>query len=80
MNSFVTFARVWGLSVGWSETLRSHLQNGRKRVHRQGLLAANQQVGFREMLGKVTWSHSPSSRMSTGATHLHGDRPVYLSA
>lgn len=41
---------------------------------------ANQQVGFREMLGKHARSHSPLLRMSTGAKHLHGDRPAYLSA
>ena len=42
--------------------------------------SANQQVGLREMLEKYDWSHSPLSRMSTGAKHLHGDRPAYLSA
>src|SRR5262249_23655479 len=26
------------------------------------------------------WSDSPYLRMSTGAKHLHGDRPAYLSA
>ena len=26
------------------------------------------------------WSNSPYLRMSTGAKHLHGDRPAYLSA
>src|SRR5260370_37641685 len=41
---------------------------------------ANQQVGFREMLVIELRSHSPLSRMSTGAKHLHGDRPEYLSA
>ena len=41
---------------------------------------ANQQVGFREMLEEDAWSYSPSLRMSTGAKHLHGDRPAYLSA
>src|SRR6266478_2762495 len=42
--------------------------------------SANQQVGFREMLEKHARSHSPFLRMSTGAKHLHGDRPGYLSA
>src|SRR5260370_918763 len=42
--------------------------------------SANQQVGFREMLEEYHWSNSPLSRMSTGAKHLHGDRPAYLSA
>jgi hypothetical protein len=41
---------------------------------------ANQQVGFREMLEKGHRSHSPFLRVSTGAKHLHGDRPEYLSA
>ncbi|HYG33289.1 MAG TPA: hypothetical protein VEC99_00805, partial [Clostridia bacterium] len=36
---------------------------------------ANQQVGFREMLEEYDWSHSPLRRLSTGAKHLHGDRP-----
>src|SRR5215468_11285863 len=30
--------------------------------------------------GIAIWSDSPYLRMSTGATHLHGDRPAYLSA
>ena len=42
--------------------------------------SANPQVGLREMLVGCTWSNSPSMRMSTGAKHLHGDRPAYLSA
>jgi hypothetical protein len=41
---------------------------------------ANQQVGLREMLEEYVWSHSPLLRVSTGAKHLHGDRPEYLSA
>ena len=40
----------------------------------------NQQVGLREMLEETHWSNSPFLRMSTGAKHLHGDRPEYLSA
>ena len=42
--------------------------------------SANQQVGFRAMLEKMHRSYSPFLRMSTGAKHLHGDRPAYLSA
>jgi len=42
--------------------------------------SANQQVGLREMLENYAWSYSPLLRMSTGAKHLHGDRPEYLSA
>src|SRR5579864_8988214 len=41
---------------------------------------ADQQVGFREMLEDGPRSYSPYLRMSTGAKHLHGDRPEYLSA
>src|SRR5437016_2283947 len=32
------------------------------------------------MLVNPVWGNSPLSRMSTGAKHLHGDRPAYLSA
>ncbi len=38
------------------------------------------QVGFRETLVDCARSNSPFLRMSTGAKHLHGDRPGYLSA
>jgi len=48
--------------------------------HRKDLLDAKQQVGFREMLENCNRSNSPYLRMSTGAKHLHGDRPAYLSA
>jgi hypothetical protein len=42
-------------------TLRSQLQSGRERCHRKGLLDANQQVGFREMLEDYARSNSPYS-------------------
>ena len=35
---------------GRPETLRQQLQDGRKHGHHKDLLAANQQVGLREML------------------------------
>ncbi len=40
----------------------------------------NQQVGFREMLVHLRGLNARIQRMSTGAKHLHGDRPAYLSA
>src|SRR2546426_272626 len=55
-------------------------RTGESEVTLRTCWSANQQVGFREMLEKHDWSHSPLSRMSTGAKHLHGDRPAYLSA
>ena len=60
--------------------LRQQLQDGRKHGHHKNLLAANQQVGLREMLVDAPWSNTPFLRMSTGEKHLHGDRPEYLSA
>ena len=41
---------------------------------------ANPQVDLREMLDRDVWSNSPFNRLSTGAKHLHGERPEYLSA
>jgi len=42
--------------------------------------SANPQVGFREMLVDGHGVTPRIPRMSTGAKHLHGDRPAYLSA
>ena len=55
-------------------------RTGESEVTLRTCWSANQQVGLREMLEDYDWSHSPLSRMSTGAKHLHGDRPAYLSA
>src|SRR5262249_25957592 len=35
---------------------------------------------YRKCSWIAIWSDSPYLRMSTGAKHLHGDRPAYLSA
>ncbi len=59
---------------------RSNCSTGGNGVTIRTSWSANQQVGLREMLEKYSWSHSPFLRMSTGAKHLHGDRPAYLSA
>jgi hypothetical protein len=55
-------------------------RKGRNGVTLRICWDANQQMGFRKMLEREHRSHSPFLRMSTGAKHLHGDRPGYLSA
>ena len=70
------------MSAGRPEKLRSQqLQNGRKQGHLKDLsVYADWQVGFREMLVDGLGVTLRIQRMSTGAKHLHGDRPEYLSA
>jgi hypothetical protein len=48
--------------------------------HRKDLLDAKTAGGLSGDARGFTWSDSPYPRMSTGAKHLHGDRPAYLSA
>ena len=61
--------------------LSQQLQDGRRQGHHRALLVLLTSRWAYGRCSKSTFGvPSPSLRMSTGAKHLHGDRPAYLSA
>src|SRR6266478_5947569 len=87
MQSVVKNLSLSRISRGYEFCQWGVLKNAGRSCRRDGSGAtlgpvgvANQQVGFGRCSRNTFRSYSPFLRMSTGAKHLHGDRPEYLSA